>query len=83
MTEVKVSFRDRHGCVSSVLRDCSPWGEASCHVMGTLKQPVVGPRWGEQGRGREKGWLNLKQAPGSEPSAQSLMRGLNSGTVRS
>ena len=35
------------------------------------------------GRGRERHTQNLKQAPGSELSAQSLMRGSNSWTVRS
>ena len=30
----------------------------------------------EQGRGRERETQNLKQAPGSELSAQSLMQGL-------
>ena len=37
----------------------------------------------EQGRGREREIQNLKQAPGSEPSAQSPMRGSNSRTARS
>ena len=37
----------------------------------------------EQGRGRERETQNLKQAPGSELSAESLMLGLNSRTVRS
>ena len=37
----------------------------------------------EQGRGRERETQNLKQAPGSELSAQSLTRGSNSRTVRS
>ena len=37
----------------------------------------------EQGRGRERGRQNLKQAPGSELSAQSQTQGLNSQTVRS
>ena len=37
----------------------------------------------EQGRDRERGTHNLKQALGSELSAQSLMWGLNSQTVRS
>ena len=37
----------------------------------------------EQGRGRKRGRQNLKQAPSSELLAQSLMWGLNSGTVRS
>ena len=37
----------------------------------------------EWGRGRERGRQNLKQAPGSELSAQSLMWGLNSQTERS
>ena len=32
----------------------------------------------ERGRGRERETQNRKQVPGSEPSAQSLMRGLNS-----
>ena len=32
----------------------------------------------EQGRGRERETQNPKQAPGSEPSAQSPMPGLNS-----
>ena len=35
------------------------------------------------GRGRERGTQDLKQAPGSELSAQSPMRGLNPQTVRS
>ena len=35
------------------------------------------------GRGRERETQNLKQAPGSELSAQSPMQGLNSGTMRS
>lgn len=60
---MKVSFRDRHGCVSSVLRDCSPWGEASCHVMGTLKQPVAGPRWGEQRRAPNASRHYLPEVP--------------------
>ena len=37
----------------------------------------------ERGRVRERETQNLKQAPGSELSAQSLMRGLNSRTERS
>ena len=39
----------------------------------------------EQGRGREREreTQNPKQAPGSELSAQSPMRGSNSGTLRS
>ena len=37
----------------------------------------------EWGRGRERETQNQKQAPGSEPSAQSLMRGSNSRTARS
>ena len=38
----------------------------------------------EQGEGqRERETQNRKQAPGSEPSAQSLMRGSNSRTARS
>ena len=37
----------------------------------------------EQGRGRERRRHNLKQAPGSKLSTQSLMQGLNSQTVRS
>ena len=38
----------------------------------------------EQGEGqRERETQNPKQAPGSEPSAQSPMRGSNSRTVRS
>ena len=37
----------------------------------------------EPERGRERGRQNLKQAPGSELSAQSPTQGLNSGTVRS
>ena len=37
----------------------------------------------EQGRGRERETQNPKQAPGSELSAQSLMRGSNSQTMRS
>ena len=39
----------------------------------------------ERGRGREREreTQNLKQAPGSEPSAQSLMHGSNPPTVRS
>ena len=40
-------------------------------------------RESEQGRGRERGRQNLKQAPGSELSAQSQTRGSNSQTVRS
>ena len=35
------------------------------------------------GRGRERRRHNLKQAPGSKLSTQSLMQGLNSQTVRS
>ena len=37
----------------------------------------------EQGRGRERATQNLKQAPGSELSAQSPTRGSNSRTMRS
>ena len=37
----------------------------------------------EQGRVRERETQNLKQAPGSELSAQSPTRGLNSRTARS
>ena len=37
----------------------------------------------EQGRSRERQTQNLKQAPGSELSAQSPMRGSNSQTARS
>ena len=37
----------------------------------------------ERGRGRERETQNLKQAPGSELSAQSSMGVLNSRTVRS
>ena len=37
----------------------------------------------ERGRGRERETQNWKQAPGSEPSAQSPTRGSNSRTVRS
>ena len=37
----------------------------------------------EQGRARERETQNRKQAPGSELSAQSQMRGLNSQTTRS
>ena len=37
----------------------------------------------EQGRGRERETQNPKQAPGSEPSAQSPMQGSNSWTARS
>ena len=37
----------------------------------------------EWGRGGERETKNLKQAPGSELSAQSLTRGSNSQTVRS
>ena len=37
----------------------------------------------EWGRGRERETQDWKQAPGSEPSAQSLMRGSNSWTARS
>ena len=37
----------------------------------------------EQGRGRERETQNLKQAPGSELSAQSLMWGLNSQAMKS
>ena len=37
----------------------------------------------EWGRGRERETQNPKQAPGSDLSAQSLMRGLNPQTVRS
>ena len=37
----------------------------------------------EGGRGRERGRQNLKQAPGSELSAQSPTRDSNSQTVRS
>ena len=37
----------------------------------------------ERGRVRERGTQNLKQAPGSELSAQSPTRGLNSQTMRS
>ena len=37
----------------------------------------------KQGRGREKEKQNPKQAPASELSAQILMWGFNSGTVRS
>ena len=36
----------------------------------------------EQGRSRERQTQNLKQAPGSELSAQSRMRGSNSQTAR-
>ena len=36
-----------------------------------------------RGRGRERETQNRKQAPGSEPSAQSLTRGSNSRTARS
>ena len=36
----------------------------------------------ERGRGRERETQNRKQAPGSEPSAQSLTRGSNSRTAR-
>ena len=36
----------------------------------------------EQGKGREMETQNLKQAPGSELSAQSRMRGSNSGMVK-
>ena len=42
---------------------------------------VVGAECGEEQRERET--QNPKQAPGSEPSAQSLTRGLNPPTVRS
>ena len=35
----------------------------------------------ERGRGRERGRHNRKQAPGSEPSAQSLTQGSNSRTA--
>ena len=38
--------------------------------------------WG-RGREREREGQTPKQAPGSELSAQSLTRGLNSGAVRS
>ena len=37
----------------------------------------------EQGRGREREAQNLKQAPGSELSAESLMWGLNPRIARS
>ena len=37
----------------------------------------------EQGRGRERETQNVKQAPGSELSAQSPTQGSNSGTVGS
>ena len=37
-----------------------------------------GERESESGGGAEKGRQNLKQAPGSELSAQNLMRGSNS-----
>ena len=37
----------------------------------------------ERGRGRERGTQNPKQAPGSELSAQSPTRGLNSQAMRS
>ena len=37
----------------------------------------------KRGRGRERETEDLKQAPGSMLSAQSLMQGLNSWTVRS
>ena len=37
----------------------------------------------EWARGKERGKQNLKQAPGSELSAQSLTRGLNPQAVRS
>ena len=37
----------------------------------------------EQGRGRERDTQNLKQAPGSDLSAQSPTWGSNSSTVRS
>ena len=37
----------------------------------------------EWGKGRKRHTQNLKQAPGSELSAQSLTRGLNSRIVRS
>ena len=40
----------------------------------------TGHKWG---RGRENETQNLKQAPGSELSAQSPMRGSNSQTMRS
>ena len=39
-------------------------------------------KW-ERGRERERETQNPKQAPGSEPSAQSLMWGSNSQTERS
>ena len=37
----------------------------------------------EQGRSRERGKQNQRQAPGSELSAQSLTQGSNSQTMRS
>ena len=37
----------------------------------------------KQGKGRERETQNLKQAPGSQVSAQNLTRSSNSGTVRS
>ena len=37
----------------------------------------------EQGRGRERETESMKQAPGSEPSAQSPTRGWNPRTARS
>ena len=47
-------------------------------IFGTERDRA---RTGEGQRERET--QNRKQAPGSEPSAQSLMRGLNSRTARS
>ena len=46
-------------------------------------QAGEGQRETETERERERETQNLKQAPGSELSAQSLMRGSNSQTVRS
>ena len=40
-------------------------------------------RQSERGRGRDRETQNLKQAPGSEPSAQSPTRGSNPRTMRS
>uniref|UniRef100_A0ABI8A7X3 Uncharacterized protein n=1 Tax=Felis catus TaxID=9685 RepID=A0ABI8A7X3_FELCA len=50
----------------------------------TLKPMTMEPteREHERGRLRERETQNLKQAPGSELSAQSLTRGSNSGTAK-
>ena len=79
LTEIIIHDKALHSELNTLSMLCKGWILFFFNVYLFLRQ---GETQHEQGRVRETETQNLKQAPGSELSAQSPTRGSNSRTAR-